>query len=218
MSVCARRGFPFGTNAEMVICPGFENIHVPFLSNIPVIGPILFRQNVITYFAVLTVPVLWWFLFRTNRGLTLRAAGENPQALDAAGVDAIRVRYMAVLFGGVLCGVGGAAITLTGLNTFYDEITSGRGFIAYAAIVFGKWNPVGAALATFLFGMGDALQLRLQSLNFNVPYYLYNVLPYLLTFIALVFFMGPSRAPAANGKPYRRDKARGRKRVKGAGK
>lgn len=204
--------FMFGTDSQMANCPGFKAIHIPGLSDIPFIGPVLFGQYPLTYIALLALFGISWFLFRTSRGLELRAAGENPQALDVAGVDVIRIRWLAVLVTGAFCGLAGACLTLNGLNTFYDNISSGRGYIAYAAIVFGKWSPVGTTLATLLFGAGDALQLRMQAMNFNIPYYFYLMMPYLITFLALVFFMGPSKGPAASNVPFVKDKARSSKR------
>ncbi|NCE66477.1 ABC transporter permease [Pseudoflavonifractor sp. 524-17] len=200
----------FGTDSQMAHCPGFTAINLPVLSDIPFLGPVLFRQYPLTYIAIAALLGIHWFLFHSSRGLELRAAGENPQALDVAGVDVIRIRWAAVLVSGAFCGLAGASLTLNGLNTFYDNISSGRGFIAYAAVVFGKWAPLGATLATVLFGAGDALQLRMQAMNFNIPYYFYLMMPYLITFLALVFFMGPSKGPAATNVPFVKDKARKR--------
>lgn len=202
--------FMFGTDSQMAQCPGFTAIHIPGLSDIPFLGPVLFSQYPLTYIALAALAGISWFLFHTSRGLELRAAGENPQALDVAGVNVLRIRWISVLVTGAFCGLAGACLTLNGLNTFYDNISSGRGFIAYAAIVFGKWTPVGATLATLLFGAGDALQLRMQAMSFNIPYYFYLMMPYLVTFLALVLFMGPSRGPAASNVPFVKDKARKR--------
>lgn len=206
--------FMFGTDSQMAACPGMSNLDIPLLSDIPFIGEVFFSQSPLTYIAVALLIGLNLFLFRTSRGLELRAAGENPQALDVAGVDAIRIRWIAVIVTGLFCGLAGASLTLTGLNTFYDNISSGRGFIAYAAVVFGKWTPIGATLAALLFGAGDALQLRMQTI-FNIPYYFYLMLPYLLTFFALVFFMGAAKGPAANSVPFEKDKGRRRRRKMG---
>ncbi len=205
--------FLFGTDSQMASCPGIQNVYIPGLSDIPFIGPVLFSQNPLTYLAFLSVILVSWFLFRTSRGLELRAAGENPKALDVAGVNVIRIRWYSVLATGVFCGLAGASLTITGLNTFYDNISSGRGFIAYAAIVFGKWTPVGAMLASLLFGAGDALQLRLQSM-FQIPYYFFLMMPYLITFLALVLFMGPSKGPAATNVPFETDKARKKRHMR----
>ena len=211
--------FMFGTDSQMAHCPGFTTIHIPVLSDIPFLGPVLFSQYPLTYIAVATLIGISWFLFHTSRGLELRAAGENPQALDVAGVNVIRIRWISVLVTGAFCGLAGACLSLNGLNTFYDNLSSGRGFIAYAAIVFGKWNPVGTTLAALLFGAGDALQLRMQTMNFNIPYYFYMMMPYLLTFLVLVFFMGPSKGPAASNVPFVKDKARSKRaRTKMGGK
>ena len=141
-------------------------------------------------------------MYNTHWGLKIRSTGEHPKAVDTVGIDVYKVRYAALLVSGILCGLGGAAVTLTGINTFYDNITAGRGFIAVAAVVFGKWSPVGAALATVLFGAGEAFQLRLQGLGFNIPYAYFYMLPYAVTMISLIFFTGPSRRPAASGQPY----------------
>ncbi|MCI8478809.1 MAG: ABC transporter permease [Oscillospiraceae bacterium] len=202
--------FMFGTDSQMAHCPGFTAIRIPGLSDIPFLGPVLFGQYPLTYIALAALAGIHWLLFHTSRGLELRAAGENPQALDVAGVNVIRIRWISVLLTGAFCGLAGACLTLNGLNTFYDNISSGRGFIAYAAIVFGKWNPIGTTLATLLFGAGDALQLRMQAMNFNIPYYFYLMMPYLITFLALVFLMGPSKGPAASNVPFVKDKARKR--------
>lgn len=202
--------YMFGVDSQMAHCPGFEAVYIPSLSEIPFIGPVLFSQFPLTYIALGCVALVTWFLFHTSRGLELRAAGENPHALDVAGVNAVGIRWRAVLVTGMFCGLAGACLTVNGLNTFYDNISSGRGFIAYAAVVFGKWTPIGAMLASFLFGAGDALQLRMQSLSFNIPYYFYLMLPYLITFLSLVVFMGPSKGPAASNVPFETDKARKR--------
>lgn len=203
--------FMFGTDSQMAHCPGFTTIHIPGLSDIPFLGEVLFGQYPLTYIAFVALAGISWFLFHTSRGLELRAAGENPHALDVAGVNVIRIRWLSVLVTGAFCGLAGACLSLNGLNTFYDNLSSGRGFIAYAAIVFGKWNPVGTTLAALLFGAGDALQLRMQTMNFNIPYYFYMMMPYLLTFLVLVFFMGPSKGPAASNVPFVKDKARSKR-------
>jgi ABC-type uncharacterized transport system permease subunit len=206
--------FLFGVDLQMVTSPGFSTLPIPLLSKIPFIGEVLFNQNILTYLAVLVLLLINYFLYRTSYGLELRAAGENPLALDVAGKNVNVYRWFSILLTGALCGIAGACLTITNLNTFYDNITSGRGFIAYAAVVFGKWKPLGAALAVLLFGAGDALQLRMQALDFNVPYYFYLMMPYVITFVSLVVFMGPSRGPAASSVPYVKDKARKGRRWK----
>lgn len=204
--------FLFGMKSTMEISVGFKPIHIPVLSDIPFVGPILFSQNPLFYLAIVGVFLVHYFLYNTSRGLELRAAGENPYALDVAGVNVIRIRWFAVLACGAFCGIAGSSLTITGLNTFYDNISAGRGFIAYAAIVFGKWKPRGAALACLLFGAGDALQLRMQTLDYDIPYYFYLMLPYLITFLALLF-MGASTGPAASNTPFLTDKTRKKKSI-----
>lgn len=198
--------FMFETNAGMAHCEGFTKINIPVLSEIPFIGKVFFNQYPLTYIGIALMILINWFLFHTSRGLELRAAGENPLVLAVAGVNVIKIRWLALLATGAMGGLAGSCLTLNGLETFYDGLSGGRGFIAYAAIVFGKWNPFGAALATVLFGAGDALQLRLQAMDFGIPYHFLMMAPYLITFFALVFFMGPSRGPAASNRPYVPDK------------
>ncbi|KUO49405.1 MAG: hypothetical protein APF76_08515 [Desulfitibacter sp. BRH_c19] len=204
--------FIFGTDLKQLQSPGMVPVKLGFLSEIPIIGPIFFSQLPIVYFAIALIVIIHFLLYHSKWGLSIRAAGEHPKALDLAGIDVIKVRYSAVIISGVLAGLGGAAITLGGINTFYDNITAGRGFIAFAAIVFGKWTPVGTALATLLFGMGDALQLRLQAFNIQaIPYQFFLMLPYLITLVALVF-MGPSKGPAASGVPYAREQGQSKRK------
>lgn len=192
----------FGDQLMQMESPGLKPLNFGPLSEIPFFGKVFFSQTLIVYVAFLLIPVIHYLMFNTHWGLKIRATGEHPKAVDTVGIDVYKVRYTAVVISGVLAGLGGAAVTLTGINTFYDNITAGRGFIAFAAIVFGKWNPIGAALATLLFGAGDAFQLRLQGLGFDIPYAYFYMLPYIVTLVSLIFFMGPSQAPVASGEPY----------------
>ncbi|QGP91096.1 Branched-chain amino acid transport system / permease component [Neomoorella glycerini] len=202
----------FGMDLKQLESPGMVPVNFGALSKIPFIGHIFFEQVPLVYLAVVLVLLVNYILYHTSWGLSIRAAGEHPKALDVAGIDVVKVRYLAVVLSGFLSGLGGAAITLSGINTFYDNITAGRGFIAFAAIVFGKWTAAGTAMATLLFGAGEALQLRLQAFNFQLPYQFFLMLPYALTLIVLIFFMGPAKGPAASGLPYIKDKARGHHR------
>ncbi len=195
----------FGIGDIQSQCAGFSPLDLGFLSRIPLIGPILFKQNILFYALLALIPLVSWMLKRTSWGISIQAAGESPRALDVAGVNVLRVRYLSVLACGVLAGFGGAALVLGGLNLFYDNVTAGRGFIAFAAIVFGRWAPIPVALATLLFGFFDALQLRLQALSgVHVPYQLFLVLPYVVTLVAL-WLVGSAKGPSANGKPYARE-------------
>lgn len=180
----------------------FEVVPVPGLSQLPLVGPILFQQTLLVYLALLLVPLSWFIMFRTTWGLKVRAVGEHPRAADSLGVNVGRVRYAAVLTNGALAGLGGAFLCLGQLNLFVDGLTAGRGFIALAAVIFGKWNPFGALAAALLFGAADALQFRLQTLGTDIPYRLLLMLPYVLTIVALVGVVGRVGAPAGLGTPY----------------
>ncbi len=178
-------------------------LKIPFLSSIPVLGPILFQQNIIVYLTFfILIPFSTFMLFKTTFGLNVRAVGEYPLAADTMGIHVYKTRYVCVVVGGLLAGLGGAFMTLAQLNMFTENMTAGRGFIALAAVIFGRWHPVGAMVATLLFGVADALQLRLQALGVNVPYQFLLMLPYVLTIIALVGVVKRTNAPAALAAPY----------------
>jgi len=173
------------------------------LSSIPWIEPVFFQQNLIFYLAILILIGTQFFLFRTNLGLRIRAVGEHPQAADTAGVNVRLLRYMCVLTSGLLSGLGGAYLSLGVAGIFNPGMTNGRGYIALAAMIFGKYTPLGAALACLIFGLGDGLGIPLQDLS-NSPNLtnLLNTLPYVLTLIALVGLVGRTIPPAADGIPY----------------
>lgn len=195
----------FGQSAAARALPGFAPVPVPVLSEIPVIGPVLFAQDPLVYLLYATVPALAWMLARTPVGLRIRATGENPAAADAAGVPVFLLRHLAVLGSGVLAGMGGCYLVLTQVFLFTEHMSAGKGFIALAAVILGRWSPVGAVLAALLFGFFDALQLRLQFANPGVPYQVFVVLPYVASILALVGLYGRYRPPAAVGVPYRRE-------------
>lgn len=186
--------------------PGNLRLPVPSfgpLASIPWIGPVLFQQNLIFYIALLILIGTQFFLFRTNLGLRIRAVGEHPQAADTAGVNVRLLRYMCVLTSGLFSGLGGAYLSLGVAGIFNPGMTNGRGYIALAAMIFGKYNPLGAALACLIFGLGDGLGIPLQDLS-NSPNLtnLLSTLPYVLTLIALVGLVGRTIPPAADGIPY----------------
>lgn len=170
------------------------------LANIPFIGPVFFQQNIIFYLAIVIVIGIHLLLFRTNIGLRIRAVGEHPQAADTAGVNVRLVRYLCVIASGLLSGLAGAFLSLGIAGIFNQNITSGEGYIALAAMIFGKYTPFGTAGACIIFGLGEALSPRLQSTGVNAD--LLSTLPYLLTLIALVGLVGRTTAPAADGIPY----------------
>ncbi len=170
------------------------------LANIPFLGPVLFQQNIIFYVTVLLLLGVQFLLFRTNIGLRIRAVGEHPQAADTAGINVRLVRYLCVVSSGLLSGLAGAFLSLGIAGIFNTNMTSGKGFIALAAMIFGKYTPLGAAIACLIFGLGDALSTRLQDSGISAN--LLSTLPYLLTLIALVGLVGRTIPPAADGIPY----------------
>lgn len=181
--------------------PTLAPIPVPGVDRIPFIGSAFFNQPAPTYLAILLVPAAWWFLFRTRPGLALRATGESAVNARAAGVPVARVQAWAVITGGVLAGLAGATLVLAQVGTFAERMTAGRGFIAIAIVVLGRWHPVGVLLASLLFGAATALQFAFQALGLNVPYQFFLMLPYVLTLALLAGLVGGVRAPAALGRP-----------------
>ncbi|HEV2643583.1 MAG TPA: ABC transporter permease, partial [Candidatus Elarobacter sp.] len=163
----------------------------------PFIGTALFAQPVITYVAYVLVPIVAWWTYRTHAGLALRSVGESPDAAIAAGISPRRVQLAAVSFGGILGGVAGATLVLAQAGTFVEGMSTGRGFIAIAIVVLGRWNPLGVALAALVFGAASALQYFFQATGSRLPYQLFLAVPYVLTLIALAAARGRSRAPAA---------------------
>ncbi|UZN04413.1 ABC transporter permease [Cellulomonas sp. S1-8] len=189
-------------NAELNSTTRFSNIAIPGLSQIPVIGPSLFNQTVVVYLMYLAVPGVWFALYRTRWGLRLRAVGEHPKAADTVGIKVERTRYRALLVAGAIAGVGGAFYTVVSVSAFGKEMTAGAGFIALAAVIFGKWDPVKAALAALLFGFASNLEGALSIVGAPVPSQFMLMLPYVVTILAVAGLVGRSRAPAASGEPY----------------
>ena len=195
----------FGIDATTKALAGFSNWPIPGLADIPLAGPVLFDQNPLVYLLYLIVPITSWSLYRTPWGLNIRATGENPNAADTAGIAVFMVRYICLILSGALAAIGGAYIVLAQVFVFTEHMSAGKGFIALAAIILGRWNPFGAVLAALLFGFCDALQLRLQFANPSVPYQAFVALPYIVSILALVGFYGRVKPPAASGVPYRRE-------------
>ena len=195
----------------------FEPVTLPFadqVKDVPVFGPIyqglISGHNILVYIALAMVPLTWWVLFRTRFGLRLRAVGENPGAVDTAGISVIRQRYMAVLICGALCGVAGAYLS-TGISAgFGREMSAGKGFIALAALIFAKWRPVPALWACLLFGLLEAIGIRFQSIEIagigTVPVQFMQALPYILTVVILAGFVGKAIPPKAGGVPYLKER------------
>ena len=190
----------YGSAGIALNAPTLSPAPIPVLSQIPIVGPALFAQPAITYLLYVLIPLVAWWMYRTHAGLGLRAIGENPAAAIAAGVPARRMQFMAVLFGGLLGGLSGATLVLAQAGTFVEGMSAGRGFIAIAIVVLGRWNPLGAALAALVFGAASALQFFFQATGSNLPYQLFLVLPYILTLVALAATRGRTNAPAALGR------------------
>jgi general nucleoside transport system permease protein len=172
------------------------------LDRIPLVGRVVFNQNVLVYLAFVLVPIVSHILNRTHYGLRLRAAGERPEAADALGLNVLSLRWQALIASGVLTGLGGAFLTLAYTNTFVEGISAGRGFVALAVVILGRWNAWGTAAASILFGAAMALQFGLQALGTTVPYQIFLALPYLLTVLVLAGLGGQAQAPSALGEPY----------------
>ncbi|HEV7849667.1 MAG TPA: ABC transporter permease [Mycetocola sp.] len=182
--------------------PRFPRISIPFLSEIPILGPVLFRQTIIIYCMYIAVFVVWWALFRTKWGLRLRAVGEHPQAADTVGIKVNATRFWNVALAGAIAGFGGAYFTLGSVGGFTKEMTAGAGFIALAAVIFGRWDPIRATLAALLFGFATNLQNVLGAIGSGVPSEFLLMLPYVVTIFAVAGLVGYVRGPAASGKPY----------------
>ena len=184
------------------------------LAGIPWLGPLvgvgLLSHNPMVYLALVLVPLSWWLLFRTRFGLRLRAVGENPQMVDAAGVSVKRMRYLALTLNGAFCGLAGSYLVLAQSANFSPNMTAGRGFMALAGLIFGRWNPVGAFWACLLFGFLDATAILMQGVELplvgEVPVQIIQALPYVLTVVLLAGFIGKAVAPQALGRPYSKDR------------
>jgi simple sugar transport system permease protein len=184
---------------------GFSRIHIPFLSDIPLLGEIFFNHNLLVYLAFALVPIAWFVLNKTTLGLKIRAVGEHPEAADSVGVSVARVRYFTIILGGVLSGVAGASLSIALLNVFQQNMTSGLGFIAVALVYFGGWRPWGVLGGALLFSMVNSLQLWIQVLGIPVPSDIAVMMPYVLTILALILAVSRVRAPSALTKPFGRD-------------
>ena len=182
--------------------PRFDKILIPLLGQIPVLGPVLFNQTLIVYLMYIAVAVVYFALFKTRWGLRVRAVGEYPKAADTVGINVFRTRYVSVIIGGALAGLGGSFFTLGQVGAFGKEMTNGAGYIALAALIFGRWNPIYAAFAALLFGFAENLQYGLAIIGSSVPSEFLLMLPYALTVVAVAGLVGKVTGPAASGKAY----------------
>lgn len=180
--------------------PTFSPITIPGLSRLPVLGPAVFDQPAPTYLAIAALPLVWWVLFRTRLGLALRATGEAADMARSAGVQTGLIRAGATIVGGGFAGLAGASLVLAQVGSFAERMTAGRGYVAIAIVVLGRWHPVGVALGALLFGVATALQFLFQAMGVKAPYQLFLMLPYLLTLLALAGAVGRVRAPGDLGR------------------
>ena len=192
----------FGETGMAQGVPAFEIIEMPLLSEIPFFGGALFSHNILVYIAFLLMPCVYFFLYHTQLGLRVRACGEHPKAIATVGTNVRRLRTVCLLFAGAMAGIAGGYLSLADVPYFGVGMTGGRGFIALAIVIFGKWHPVKACGAALLFGLGLALDARFQALGWDIPHHLWLMLPYVLCLAVLAGFVGRAEAPLALGKPY----------------
>ncbi len=183
----------------------FDFVEIPLLSKIPILGPILFRQYGLVYLAIILVPLVHLFLYRTSHGLRIRTCGENPAAADSMGVPVHLTRYESLAIGGALIGLGGAFLSTAQVNMFIFGMVAGRGWVCIALVVFGNWRPYRVLVGALLFGLIDAFQLRLQQIGLDVPYQLFLMLPYIVTIVVLVVAARRATYPSALLRPYLRE-------------
>ncbi len=210
-SFLGQRLGPGGTPLVGLIGPRFNERPIPILGDIPLVGPTLFDQDMLSYLMYLFVPVSWYFLYKTRSGLHLRAIGDSPQTADAMGVNVFSLRYLYTVLGGMLVGLGGAHLSLSYTPGWTENLTGGRGWIVIALVIFATWDPARAVIGALLFGGVNAIQFRLQASGTTIPASLLNMLPYFFTIVVLVIitwgeaFRKRVGAPAALGLPYMRE-------------
>lgn len=187
----------------------FKPIVIPVLSDIPWVGTIFFKHDILVYLSFVLIPMCWFYIYKTKNGLTLRAVGENPAAADAAGINVFAIRYLYVVIGGMFAGLGGAYLSLAYAPSWLEHMTAGRGWIAVALVIFAMWNPTRAMFGAYLFGGIDSLAYRLQALGILVPSFFLKMLPYIFTIIVLIMVAKKTQkhqgAPGALNIPYHRE-------------
>ena len=199
------RRLMFGLDGTVPKIATYQKIAIPVLSKLPVLGPTFFNQTALAYIALILVPVLTFVFKRTNIGLKVRSVGENPLACDTLGINVVRVRYLCMIFGAMMAGLGGSFISMGQMSFFSEGMIAGRGYMTLAAEVFGNYTPVGTFLACLVFGAADAAQYRLQAMSSAIPYHVWIMLPYLITVTALCVYRNKSNAPASQGQSYVRN-------------
>lgn len=194
----------FAGGAGQAKGPQFSSYRLHFVSEIPVIGNLFFNQIPLVYLAAIVFVLVYLFFKYTDWGLKVKAVGEHPLACESVGVSVTKVRYLTIIVCGLIAGIGGATLSIGNLNRFVEGMVSGRGWIAFSAIILGGWQPVGTLVASFIFGAADALQIRIQAYGLNIPFQFLLMLPYLVTLFSL-FIIGKVHSPAAQGQPYSRE-------------
>lgn len=192
----------FGVDAGVEQIATFEKISIPVLCHIPIIGEVLFSQSLLCYGTVMLIVASCFVLYKTNIGLKIRAVGENPKACSTVGIKVNKIRVLTILYSGILSGLAGAYVSMEQVSFFTEDMVSGRGYMALAAVVFGRYHPVGVLGACLLFGVGDSLRYLLQGMGISVAHQFLSMLPYFITIIALCGLIGKSNQPAASGVPY----------------
>jgi general nucleoside transport system permease protein len=195
----------FGTKGDLITIRLFDAVHIPVVSDLPFLGPALFSLRPLTYVALALVPAIWFFMYRTKYGLQLRAVGESPKAVDTRGVDVARLRYLAVIFGGLMAGMAGAALTLGASPRFVPGISAGRGWLAIVIVIAGNWLPWRILLASLVFALLDAFQLQVQGVGVQIPYQVLLAVPYVFAIVAMMINRSRSEAPSHLGVPYVRE-------------
>jgi len=191
-------------HGQVVTVNGFPKVDIPVLSDLPVLGEVLFRQNLLVYLAFALVPLTWFMMNKTTLGLNIRAVGQNPEAADAMGISVARVRYFTVTLGGMLASLAGASLSISLVNVFQQNMTAGQGFIAVALVYFGAWRARGVMFGALLFSLVNALQLQVRTKGIDVPDEAASMAPYLLTIVALIFASRRIDQPAALTKTFER--------------
>ncbi len=195
----------FWGKTGMPLTPRIDLLPIPVLSQIPVLGPVFFNQPPLNYVAYLAIPLAWWFMYRTHWGLQLRAVGEQPRAADTVGINVHGMRYLAVVLSGALAGFGGVVLSLQQVNTFTENMVAGRGWLGLISAIAGRWNPLGAAAASFLFGVTDALQLRVQISQLQISSWFVLMIPHILALLLIAVVGRAARHPAATGLHYTKE-------------
>jgi simple sugar transport system permease protein len=193
------------TSADTPLVNPLQPIKIPLLADIPVVGEIFFSHNILTYLAFLAVPMIWFFLYRMKLGLQLRSLGEDPRAADMVGIRVTRLRYFAVVAGGLLAGLAGAFVSIGSVERFFPDMTGGRGWLAIVIVISGNWKPSRILIASLLFAFLDAFQLQVQAVGVQLPYQILLALPYVLAIVVMIIAKAKSVAPESLGVPYTRE-------------